>query len=281
MAGNLIELKAASYRYPTGKQAIAEVDLALPEGKKIALMGANGAGKSTLLLLLNGIYKPTKGELQYRGKQYRYNRKALQELRQKVGIVFQESDNQLVAPSVYEEVAFGLSNLYSDKQWIREQVEKYLNYFELQDLKHHSPHQLSSGQKKRVCLASVLSMEPELIVCDEPASNLDPQNARLTFELLEAQNKQGKTLLISTHDVNQAYAWADLVVLLKEGSLLSMGSPKEVFCDADMLAEAGLEQPLLVKLARMHQPNITAEELPGNEAELVNRLTRNLCTDLF
>lgn len=280
MAGRLIELKAASYRYPTGKQAITEVDLALPEGKKIALMGANGAGKSTLLLLLNGIYKPTKGELHYRGKQYRYNRKALQELRQKVGIVFQESDNQLVAPSVYEEVAFGLSNLYSDKKWIREQVDKYLDYFELQDLKHHSPHQLSSGQKKRVCLASVLSMEPELIVCDEPASNLDPQNARLTFELLEAQNKQGKTLLISTHDVNQAYAWADLVVLLKEGSLLSMGSPKEVFGDADTLAEAGLEQPLLVKLARMHQPDITAEELPGDEAELVNRLTRNLCTDL-
>ncbi|PTN09273.1 energy-coupling factor ABC transporter ATP-binding protein [Mangrovibacterium marinum] len=280
MAGNLIELKAASYRYPTGKQAIAEVDLALPEGKKIALMGANGAGKSTLLLLLNGIYKPTKGELHYRGKQYRYNRKALRELRQKVGIVFQESDNQLVAPSVYEEVAFGLSNLYSDKKWIREQVEKYLDYFDLQELKNHSPHQLSSGQKKRVCLASVLSMEPELIVCDEPASNLDPQNARLTFELLEAQNKQGKTLLISTHDVNQAYAWADLVVLLKEGSVLSVGSPIEVFGDADTLAEAGLEQPLLVKLARMHQPHLAAEELPGNEAELVNRLTKKLCTDL-
>ncbi|WP_163717583.1 energy-coupling factor ABC transporter ATP-binding protein [Mangrovibacterium lignilyticum] len=280
MAGNLIELKAVSYRYPTGKQALTEVDLALPEGRKIALMGANGAGKSTLLLLLNGIYKPTNGELHYRGKQYRYNRKALQELRQNVGIVFQESDNQLVAPSVYEEVAFGLSNLHTDKKWIREQVENYLDYFDLQELKHHSPHQLSSGQKKRICLASILSMEPELIVCDEPASNLDPQNARLTFELLEAQNKNGKTLLISTHDVNQAYAWADLVVLLKEGRVLDMGSPKQVFGNAEALAEAGLEQPLLVKLARMYQPALAADELPGNETELVNRLTKKLCTDL-
>ncbi|MGQ7869969.1 energy-coupling factor ABC transporter ATP-binding protein [Sunxiuqinia sp. sy24] len=280
MVGSLIELKVASYRYPSGKQAIAEVDLALPEGKKIALMGANGAGKSTLLLLLNGIYKPTNGELHYRGKQYRYNRKALQELRQKVGIVFQESDNQLVAPSVYEEVAFGLSNLFSDKKWIREQVEKYLDHFDLLELKHHSPHQLSSGQKKRICLASVLAMEPELIICDEPASNLDPQSSRATFELLDAQNKKGKTLLISTHDVNQAYVWADLVILLKEGAVLSIGSPKQVFSDAETLAEAGLEQPLLVKLARMHQPDMKAKELPENEAELVNRLTKKLCTDL-
>lgn len=280
MAGNLIEFKGVSYRYPSGKLAIDNINLSIEEGKKIALMGANGAGKSTMLLLLNGIYKPTAGELSYRENRFQYNRNSLRELRQKVGIVFQESDNQLVAPSVYEEVSFGLCNLHSDKQWIRKQVDSYLEYFDLEELKNHAPHQLSSGQKKRVCLASIFTMEPELVVCDEPASNLDPQNANRTFQLLDLQNKQGRTILFSTHDVNQAWEWADQVILMKQGKVLRTGAVKTILGDATLLEEAGLEQPLLVKLARMQKPGLSNDELPKNADELLTTLSQTPCTHL-
>jgi cobalt/nickel transport system ATP-binding protein len=272
MAGNLIKLETVSYRYPTGTLALNGVDLALPEGKKIALLGANGAGKSTLFLLLNGIFRPVEGELFYKDVAYRYNRKALTQLRRNVGLLFQESDNQLIAPSVYEEISFGLCNIDTDKSRIRERVEKSLQLFDLEDLKNRSPHQLSAGQKKRVCLAAILAMGPELIVCDEPASNLDPKNAALTFQLLEQQNQQGKTILISTHDVNQAYEWADHIILLDEGRVAGTGTPREIFGNAELMHAVGLEAPRLVRIARLAHSLIPSGELPVSEQELLTLL---------
>ena len=246
MIENIINLNNISYTYPNGDTAINGINLHIPIGKKIALLGGNGAGKSTLMLLLNGILKPTKGDLSFKNVAYNYNRKGLRELRSKIGLLFPEPDYQLIAPTVYEEISFGLLNKFKDDEIVREKIEKVISDFSLQDIVNKPPHQLSTGQKKRVCLASVLAMRPELIVCDEPTSNLDPMYSKLIFNYLDELHKKGKTILISTHDVNKAYSWADYVIVMDKGEILEKGVPEKVFEDKELLKKANLNQPFIV-----------------------------------
>ncbi len=267
MGEDIITLKDISFRYPSGDLALENINLKLPKGKKIALMGENGAGKSTLMLLLNGILKPTGGSLFYKSEKYGYRKSALRELRSKVGVLFQEPDYQLIAPTVYEELSFGLMNKSKDKEWARKKVEQALEDFCLCDLKHKSPHQLSSGQKKNVCLASVLVMEPEVIVCDEPNSSLDSKHSNILFGYLNKLHKSGKTLLISTHDVNHAYSWADYIVLLHKGKIMAMGTPKAIFSQKKMIEQAELSQPFIVEVCNSLVPGIKPEELPSDMNE--------------
>ncbi|PCH77829.1 MAG: hypothetical protein COB98_02325 [Flavobacteriaceae bacterium] len=237
-----------SFSYPSGSLAIESLNVNLPKGKKIALLGGNGAGKSTLMLLLNGILKPSKGQLLYNGESYNYNAKALRTLRSNVGLLFPEPDYQLIAPTVYEEISFGLLNQVKEPEEIRKIIAKVLVDFSLVELKDRPPHQLSTGQKKRLCLAAVLAMEPELIVCDEPAANLDPMYADKIFNYLNTLNKKGKTILIATHDVNQAYEWADFIVILNEGKVLTSGGPETVFNCENTLKQANLKQPTIINI---------------------------------
>ncbi|RXP61357.1 ABC transporter ATP-binding protein [Lutibacter sp. HS1-25] len=246
MIENIIELNNVSYTYPNGEKAINKINLAIPKGKKIALLGGNGAGKSTLMLLLNGILKPTKGSLTYQNLSYNYNKKGLRELRSNIGLLFPEPDYQLIAPSVYEEITFGLLNKFKDVEIVRAKAAKVIVDFSLEAIINKPPHQLSTGQKKRVCLAAVLAMEPELVVCDEPTSNLDPMYSKLIFNYLDLLNEKGKTILISTHDTDKAYTWADCIVIMHQGELLIKGTPDTVFEDQNLLNKANLEQPFLI-----------------------------------
>ncbi len=279
MAKSIIDLHTVWHSYPLGNVSLEDVNLSLPKGKRIALLGGNGAGKSTLMLLLNGIFKPTKGYLYFNGQRFRYNKRALRELRSRVGFVFQEPDDQLIAPTVFEEISFGLYNLNRDKQWVRERTEKAVDEFCLHHLSDKPPHNLSTGQKKRICLASVLAMEPEVLVCDEPASSLDPWHANLTFNLLNRLHQQGKTVLISTHDVNRAYTWADHIVLMNEGKVIMTGAPKEVFSKQAAIEEAGLHLPFIVETCYALMPDLDSQKLPSNMEEFKEFLNVSLCMD--
>lgn len=265
MMESIINFNKVCFTYENGDRAIHTIDLEIPIGKKIALLGGNGAGKSTLMLLLNGILKPTNGNLTYKKAPYKYNKKGLRELRSKIGLLFPEPDYQLIAPTVYEEISFGLLNKYKDDKIVRKKVENIINEFSLQEIINKPPHQLSTGQKKRVCLASVLAMEPELIVCDEPASNLDPVYAKLIFNYLEKLHEQGKTILISSHDVNRAYSWADYVVVMKNGEILKKGIPEDVFENKELLIKANLNQPFIIDFLNKLGDDFTQKTEVGSE----------------
>ncbi len=270
MAKRIIELHNVSYKYVSGTLALNSVNLAIPKGKKVALLGANGAGKSTLMLLLNGIIRPTTGHLSYDSLKYNYKKRHLRQLRSKIGLIFSDSDNQLIAPTVYEEISFGLNNISKNEEWVRTKVDEALNAFALNSIAEKPTHELSTGQKKRVCLAAVLAMEPEVIVSDEPASGLDPRYEKKIFGYLDQLQEKGKTILISTHDVNQAYTWADHVIVLHHGEVLLQGEPKEVFGQKDVLKVTGLDLPYIVEASYAFKPGLKPSELPLNMGEFYN-----------
>jgi cobalt/nickel transport system ATP-binding protein len=258
MVESIISLKKVCYKYPSGVLAVDGLNVELPKGQRIALLGGNGAGKSTMLLMLVGILRPDNGSVAFQSSPYQYKRKALREIRKKVGFLFQDSDNQLLAPTVYEEISFGLTNLYigehrkmnsSIRNRVHEKVQTIMDDFHLADLANRPPHELSAGQKKRVCLASILAMKPEVLLCDEPTSNLDAKHAQLTMEYINKLNNEGKTVLIATHDVDLAYEWADQIIILKDGKALCNGKPQDVFGNAELIENADLKQPYLVRVA--------------------------------
>lgn len=239
----ILATEGLDYTYPNGTQALKGVSLKIPKGSKVAILGPNGAGKSTLFLHFNGILKPQRGKVIYEGKELRYDRTSLLNLRQKVGIVFQDPDTQLFSASVIQEVSFGPFNLGLPEAEVRKRVEKALALTGIEDLADKPTHFLSYGQKKRVCLAAVLAMEPEVLILDEPTAYLDPQLVRQLIDFLEELHRQGRTVILSTHDVDLAYTWADQVFILKAGELVTSGRPEEVFADHKLVEEAGLTLP--------------------------------------
>ncbi len=245
---NILETKSVDYSYGDGTQALKNVSLSLEGGKKIALVGPNGAGKSTLMLMFNGILRPTAGEVLFRGRALSYDSASLREVRRKVGMVFQNSDDQLFAPTVYQDVAFGPVNLGLPPEKVKKYVGYALQYVGLSGYERRPPHHLSGGEKKRAAIAGILAMEPDVIILDEPTSNLDPASSEEIMEMLDELNLGGKTLIISTHDVELAYRWADDVVLMKDGGVLRRGPGQEVFGDAELIKTARLKLPTVVDL---------------------------------
>ncbi len=271
----LLETKNLSYIYPDGTRAIQGVDLRIDKGERIAFVGPNGSGKSTLFLLLNGTLRPTEGEVLFCGHPLRYDARSLRETRKKVGIVFQNSDDQLFAPTVRQDVGFGPTNLGLPKDEVEKRVERALEYVGIEKLKNRPPHHLSSGQKKRAAIAGVMAMDPEIMILDEPLSNLDPAGSEEVMELLEELNERGTTIIISTHDVDLAYRWSDRVYLLADGRIADQGRPEEIFGDSKLLSGSGLRQPLIMEV----YDEISRRELaalgkrPRSVPELVNHLT--------
>ncbi len=245
---SILETKDVVYSYGGGIEALKGVSISLEEGRKIALVGPNGAGKSTLMLMFNGILRPTSGEVFFRGQTLRYDSASLRELRRKVGMVFQNSDDQLFAPTVYQDVAFGPVNLGFPAEKVKKYVGYALQYVGLIGYERRPPHHLSGGEKKRVAIAGILAMEPEVMILDEPTSNLDPASSEEIMEMLEELNCGGKTMIISTHDVDLAYRWADEVILMENGGVLRRGLGAEVFGDAELIKRARLKLPIVVDL---------------------------------
>ncbi|GLC32482.1 energy-coupling factor ABC transporter ATP-binding protein [Clostridium omnivorum] len=242
----ILKIDDLYYVYENGNSALNGVGVKIYEGEKIAVLGSNGSGKSTFFLNINGVYTPEAGKVFYRG--ILINKKNLNELRKNIGIVFQDADNQIIASTVRAEVAFGPMNLKLPKEEVVRRVEEALEYMNIIDFKDRPPHYLSGGEKKRVTIADIIAMKPEIIIFDEPMAALDPLNAQLLEEVLEKLGSEGKTMMISTHDVDFAYRWADRVLVFSQGKIIADGAPLEIFQNTKVLKQANLKQPTIFEI---------------------------------
>lgn len=274
----LVEMKDVTYTYPgSAESALDGITMRIPKGKRCALLGHNGCGKSTLFLHMNGIYRPHSGVLKWNEELYTYSRASLAELRRRVGLVFQDPEQQLIASTVAEDVSYGLCNAgISESEAVRK-VQDALTRFGLDDLKERPVHHLSLGQKKRVALAGVMVLRPELLLLDEPTAYLDRLHTDRLLEELEAiHREEGTTMLMATHDIDLAYEWSDWVFVMHEGRLMMEGTPDEVFAKREMLAEMRLGVPLLFDVWDALAPSLLpdAMERPRTALELKSRLER-------
>lgn len=224
------------------------LSLEIKKGQKIAFMGANGSGKSTFFLCCTGILKPQKGKLFFHNKEVTYKKKELLDLRSKIGIVFQDPDNQLFSASVYQEISFGPLNLGHSEEETKKEVEEVIDYLEITPFRHKPTHALSGGQKKQVSIADILVMKPEIIILDEPAAALDPKHTTMVNHIVDQMTQNGITVLMATHDVNYAYEWADEILLFHEGKVLMYGTPTQVFSNRGVLKQTNLEPPAVLEL---------------------------------
>lgn len=245
---NVIETRNITYRYPDGTQALENVNFKAPNGEMVALLGPNGAGKSTLFLHFNGILRPTSGEVLVEEDLLGYKKNDLMKVRQKVGIVFQNPDDQLFAPTVIEDVAFGPMNMGLDTEEVEKRVKDSLEKVGMAGFEKKPPHHLSGGQKKRVAIAGILAMQPEIMVLDEPTSGLDPKGASQILRILYQLNQEGMSIVISTHDVDLVPLYASQVYIMSEGRIIKEGTPQEVFSDVETIRGANLRLPRIAHL---------------------------------
>jgi cobalt/nickel transport system ATP-binding protein len=248
MSSIILEAREIRYRYPRGMEAICGISFHIRKKEKIALVGPNGAGKSTLLAMFNGMIRPDSGVLLFDNQPVQYDTASLRMLRKRVGFVLQNPDRQIIAPTVYQDVAFGPTNLGYPEHEVKRVVALALRHVGLEGFEHRPPHQLSGGEKKRVAIAGVLAMDPDVLVLDEPTSGLDPSGSEDIMELLDELNHEGKTIIISTHNVELAYPWVDRAILMLEGKILEEGIPEKAFGDPEYVRRAHLSLPTLLEL---------------------------------
>ena len=247
----MLEAKNISYSYDNDTQALKNINLKINQGEMVAILGKNGAGKSTLFLHFNGIYEPDSGEILIDGEKLKYNKKALLKCRQKVGIVFQNPDNQIFAPSVEEDVAFGPLNLKLPMDEVQRRVEDALKRVGMEGFEKKAPHHLSGGQKKRVAIAGILAMKPEIMILDEPTAGLDPKGAIKIMNLLSQLNSEGITIVISTHDVDLVSQYVNKIFVMADGEIIGDGTPKEIFSNEELIKKANLKLPIISELFKL------------------------------
>ncbi|WP_068252502.1 energy-coupling factor ABC transporter ATP-binding protein [Janibacter corallicola] len=238
MSTPVVELRHLRHTYPDGHAALRGVDLHVHPGERVALLGPNGAGKTTLVLHLNGILRPDSGHVTISGLPVADD--SLLEVRRRVGIVFQDPEDQLFMPTVAQDVAFGPRNLGLRGQELQERVEEALAAVDVAELADRPPHHLSFGQRRRVAIATVLAMRPEILVLDEPSSNLDPAARREVADLLR---RLEVTVLMVTHDLPYALELCERSVVLSDGEIVGDGSTAEVLGDRELMAAHRLELP--------------------------------------
>lgn len=250
-----LEFENVSYTYAGDRHpAIQALSLRIPPGKRCALIGQNGCGKTTLFLLANGLYKPQSGVIRWRGQPLRYDRPALTQLRQQIGLVFQDPEQQLVASTVEEDISYGLCNLGLPTAEIAQRVQQALTEFKLTELAEKPVHHLSLGQKKRVAIADVMVLRPQLLLLDEPTAYLDPRQTRNLLNLLEEIRATGATVLIATHDLNFVYRWADWLMVMDQGQIVLEGTPQFVFAQ-QLMEELELDLPNMIGFLHMNRLN--------------------------
>jgi cobalt/nickel transport system ATP-binding protein len=241
----LFKLVNVSYTYEGAVLALDNINLEVHSGEKLVLLGSNGCGKSTLLKVLDGLYFPTSGEIYYSGNAI--NEEKFRDetfnaaFRARVGLVFQDSDVQLFLPTVLDELAFAPLQMDLSRQQVQERVEKALQTLHIESLRNRAPHQLSGGEKKKVALASLLTLEPDVWLFDEPSAGLDPRTVAWLTEFINQQGALGKTIILATHDLEITRAAADRVYLLNEDHRLSSeGTPTEILSNRELLHSANL-----------------------------------------
>ena len=253
----MLKLENICFSYEKQNKILKNISLDIKKGEKTVFLGENGSGKSTLFFLLNGLLKPDSGEIYFNGEKLKYKKKDLENLRKKVGIVFQDPEVQIFAPTVYQEIAYGLQNLDYSNEKIEQKISEISAELNMKKLLEKPCHHLSYGQKKRVTIASILAMEPEILVLDEPTAWLDFKNIKKTLEMIKKLCKRGKTLVISTHDIDFAYEVADYIYILNEGKIVKQGTRYEIFEDFNFLKKLNLDVPKILKVKEfLKQKNI-------------------------
>lgn len=256
MSEKLIELKNVTFTYDGDDEeekrqsALTDIDLTINKGEFVAVLGHNGSGKSTLAKLCNAVYEPTEGTVTVKGI-VSGSEENDDKIRRVVGMVFQNPDNQIVATTVEDDVAFGPENLGIEPKEIRKRVDDALKSVNMYELRHREPHKLSGGQKQRVAIAGVLAMQTECIVLDEPTAMLDPMGRAEVMSTVHRLNKElGITVVLVTHFMEEAVG-ADRIVVMDSGRIVMDGTPAEVFSQTDKVRECGLDIPQPTELCRL------------------------------
>lgn len=249
----MIEMKDVVFQYESFIEedtltAVDHVDLTVKKGEFLVVLGHNGSGKSTLAKMMNGLNLPTSGDVSVMGMNTKEEER-IWDIREKVGMVFQNPDNQIVATIVEEDVAFGPENLGIESSEIRRRVDKALEIVEMKDYIKHAPHLLSGGQKQRVAIAGILAMNPDCIIFDEPTSMLDPSGREEVMRTIKMLNKEeDKTIVLITHYMDEAVQ-ADRILVMNEGKIRLEGTPKEIFKQVGKIKEFGLDVPQVTELS--------------------------------
>lgn len=259
-----LKVKELVYKYPDGTKALNGVNVDVIQGEFLAVLGANGSGKTTLLKHLNGLLKPTFGSIILDNKDLTGYKSS--DVFRKVGLVFQDPNDQLLAPTVEEDVAFGPKNLNLNYEEIMYRVSKALESVQMKEYAKKTVHSLSYGQSKRICIAGILAMEPEVLVLDEPTSGLDPDGVKSVMKLLKDLNKkQGITIVIATNSVDLVPVFIDRVAIMDKGKVIQEGTPEIVFTDSKKLEYIKLELPQIAQLMELLRDN---DKLPINTLPL-------------
>lgn len=243
-----LETKDLSFTYPDKTQALKNVNIQIKKGEKIAIMGPNGAGKSTLFSHFNGLTEPTSGHVEIDGEKIVFERDELLKVRQKVGIVFQDPNDQLFAPTVKEDVAFGPMNLGLEYEEVERRIQESLEMVGMSGFEDKTPHHLSGGQQKRVAIAGIVAMRPEIMILDEPTAGLDPEGVDKVLDILNKLNEEGISIVISSHDIEMVNEFADRIFVLYNGEIIAQGNKHQIFSDRELLKKAHLKAPVTTEI---------------------------------
>lgn len=275
---DIFETENLCYAYKNGKSdSLKDVNIKIGKGRKTALLGANGAGKSTLFYHFNGVFKPRSGTVSFNGQPIDYGRDALKELRSDVSVMLQNPDEQIFSATVEEDVAFGMLNNGVGREEVDARIDEVLSMVGMSDYRTRPTQQLSYGQRKRVAFAGAIATHPKVLIMDEPTAGLDPQMAQETMEIAEQLHVEGTDVIISTHDVDLAYAWADEIHVLRNGALVYSGASEGFYEDTVSVALAGLMLPAMFAI----DSNLTdlrgtgRGQYPHTRAELLSKMTAN------
>ena len=239
------------------KETLKSISFAIDAGKKTAIVGPNGAGKSTILYHLNGLFTPNSGEIFYKGKLI--DKRLSKALTSKVGIVFQDPDDQIISLTVRDDVAFGPLQLGVEHVEAFKRADKYLKLLDIEHLADRNPSELSYGQKKYVTIAGILAMETEVFILDEPMAFLDPKGKESMIEIMDLLNQNGKTVIVTTHDMQFVAEWAEEIVVIHEGQCLGKFSPSKLFADLNLIEKARLNLPPTIQLLQSFWRNELGE----------------------
>ena len=237
-----------SFTYPDGTQALKNINIEIEKGEKVAISGPNGAGKSTLFSHFNGLTEPTSGCVKIEDKPISFEKDELLKVRQKVGIVFQDPNDQLFAPTVKEDIAFGPMNLGLSYDEVEKRVEDALKMVGMENYEDKTPHHLSGGQQKRIAIAGIIAMKPELMILDEPTAGLDPDGVEKVLNIMNQLNEEGMTLIISSHDIDMISKYADKIFVLYNGEIIESGNKNKIFSDMELLKKAHLRTPITTEI---------------------------------
>ncbi|QGZ97408.1 energy-coupling factor transporter ATPase [Mycoplasma sp. NEAQ87857] len=257
-----------NYRPDEGEPALKNVSFEIKRGEYVAVLGHNGSGKSTLSKVLVALLKPQSGSLEIDG--IKYQKTNLRKIRKKIGIIFQNPDNQFVGSSVEDDIAFGLENRQVPQSEMRDKIVEFATKVDMQDYLEREPEHLSGGQKQRVAIASVLALDPEVIIFDEITSMLDPKGKSSVIKIIqEIQRNKNKTLISITHDMDEAIL-ADKCLVFSKGELVAAGSPKEILNNKEIIELAKIDSPFIYKLSE----KINAVTPTYNKKELINEICK-------